>query len=95
MLQNIIEIDCGKKFTINHVSDIYLQLLTAMAEQQAVSIDISQIERIDTAAMQLLYNFERDAEKQDLVVMWSKASQVFEQAADTLAMPPFYRHGFE
>jgi ABC-type transporter Mla MlaB component len=76
-LDSICEIQFSEQFTIRHCADTYAQLLMAMAEGQAVSIDISQIERIDTAALQLLYAFQRDAKAQGLVTIWSDASKVF------------------
>lgn len=91
-MDTISEVNCGEQLTIAQCSDIYTQLLTAMAEGQAVSIDISAIERVDTAGLQLLYGFQRDAEAQGLVTIWSEASNVFCDAVDTLGMDPFYLH---
>jgi anti-anti-sigma regulatory factor len=89
-LDSICEIQFSEQFTIRHCADTYAQLLMAMAEGQAVSIDISQIERIDTAALQLLYAFQRDAKAQGLVTIWSDASKVFCDAVDILGMDAFY-----
>lgn len=89
-MDSICEIQCSEQFTIRHCTDTYAQLLMAMAEGQAVSIDISQIERIDTAALQLLYAFQREAKAQGLVTIWSEASKVFCDAVDILGMDAFY-----
>lgn len=91
-LDSITEINCGEQLTIAHSGEIYARLLAAMAEGQAVNIDISAIERIDTAALQLLYSFQLDAEAQGLVTIWSEASNVFCDAVDILGMDPFYLH---
>jgi anti-anti-sigma regulatory factor len=89
-VDSICEIQCGEQLNISHCGDLYAQLLTAMAEGQAVSIDISQVERVDTAALQLLYGFQRDAKAQGVVTIWSQASKVFCDAVDILGMDAFY-----
>jgi ABC-type transporter Mla MlaB component len=90
MADNIIEIDCGESLTIAQVAEMYARLLTSLAEEQAVSIDISRIARIDTAAVQLLYSFQRDAKAQGIVIIWSDSSKVFCDAVDILGMSAFY-----
>lgn len=89
-LDSISEIDCGEQLTIARCAEIYAQLLAAMAEGQAVSIDASRVERVDTAALQLLYGFQRDARAQGLVTIWSDPSKVFCDAVDILGMDAFY-----
>jgi ABC-type transporter Mla MlaB component len=89
-LNQINEIDVGEQLTIAHCAQIYPQLLSAMAEGQAVSINASRVERVDTAALQLFFSFQRDAREQGLVTIWSKPSKVFCDAVDTLGMPAFY-----
>jgi ABC-type transporter Mla MlaB component len=89
-VNSICEIPCGEQLNISHCAELYTQLLTAMAEGQAVSIDISQLERVDTAALQLLYDFQREAKSQGLVTIWSQASKVFCDAVDILGMDAFY-----
>lgn len=90
-METISEIHCGEQLTIAHCADLYAQLLAAMVEGQAVNIDLSEVERVDTAALQLLYDFQRDAVIQDLVVLWAKPSKVFCDAVDTLGMDAFYQ----
>lgn len=86
----ISEIQCGEQLTIGQCADIYAQLLAAMAEGQAVSIDISAVERVDAASLQLLYSFQRDAQSQGLVTIWSEPSKVFCDAVDIVGMDAFY-----
>jgi ABC-type transporter Mla MlaB component len=89
-VNSICEIACAEQLTISHCADIYAQLHLAMTEGQAVSIDISQVERVDTAAVQLLYGFQREAKAQGLVTIWSQASKVFCDAVDILGLDAFY-----
>ncbi len=91
-MQTINEIQCGEQLTIAQVADFYPRLLATLAEGQAVSIDISAIERTDAAGVQLLYGFQRDAVAQQLVIIWSQASKIFCDAVDILGMEAFYLH---
>ncbi len=91
-MQTISEIQCGEQLTVAQVADLYPRLLETLAEGQAVSIDISAIERTDAAGIQLLYGFQRDAVAQQLVIIWSQASNIFCDAVDILGMEAFYLH---
>lgn len=91
-MQTISEIQCGEQLTVAQVADLYPRLLATLAEGQAVSIDISAIERTDAAGIQLLYGFQRDAVAQQLVIIWSQASNIFCDAVDILGMEAFYLH---
>ena len=94
-MNGIREIDCSEQLTIAQCAEVYQQLLAAMAEGQAVNIDVSQLQRIDTAALQLFFSFQRDARAQGLVTIWSEPSKVFCDAVDILGMDTFYRQNLE
>jgi ABC-type transporter Mla MlaB component len=87
---HIKEIDFAEQLSLADCAEIYPQLLNAMAEGRAVSLNASRVERVDTAALQLLYGFQRDAVAQGLVTIWSKPSKVFCDAVDTIGMHAFY-----
>lgn len=89
-MSNIKEIQCGQQLTIAQVSDLYAQLLAALVEGQAVNIQIDEVERVDTAGLQLLYTFNQNAQTGGVVVMWSAASTVVADAAETLGLGEFY-----
>ncbi|MAX52877.1 MAG: hypothetical protein CMH22_12955 [Methylophaga sp.] len=90
MAESIVEINCAESVTIAQVADLYAQLLMAIAEGQAIQINLSDIERIDTAVIQLFYSFSRNAQLQGLVVIWSNPSQLFCEAVDRLGIKAFY-----
>ncbi|WP_289283651.1 MULTISPECIES: STAS domain-containing protein [unclassified Methylophaga] len=90
MAESIVEINCAESVTIAQVADLYAQLLMAMAEGQAIQINLSDIERIDTGVIQLFYSFSRNAQLQGLVVIWSNPSQLFCEAVDRLGIKAFY-----
>ncbi|WP_273152404.1 STAS domain-containing protein [Methylophaga thiooxydans] len=87
----INDIEFGESLSIAQVGELYVQLLTSIADEKAINLDLSQIERVDTAAIQLLYSFQRDAVAQGLVIIWSNPSKVFCDAVDILDVPAFYR----
>jgi anti-anti-sigma regulatory factor len=89
-VSNIKEIQCGEQLTIAQVSDLYAQLLATLVEGQAVNIHIDQVERVDTAGLQLLYTFKQNAQTGGVVVMWSSPSKVVAEASETLGLGEFY-----
>lgn len=91
MNDTINDIEFGESLSIAQVGKLYGQLLTSIADEKAINLDLSQIERVDTAAIQLLYSFQRDAVAQGLVIIWSNPSKVFCDAVDILDVPAFYR----
>ena len=44
MAESIVEINCAESVTIAQVADLYAQLLMAMAEGQAIQINLSDID---------------------------------------------------
>ncbi|WP_438971105.1 STAS domain-containing protein [Methylophaga sp.] len=87
----ISDINLGESLSIAQVSDLHKQLLSSFEQERAVNFDLSRIERVDTAAIQLLYCFQRDACAQGIVVIWSNPSKDFCEAVDILGIPAFYQ----
>lgn len=91
MNDTITDIEFGESLSIAQVGDIYAQLLASIADEKAINLDLSQVERVDTAAIQLLYSFQRDASSHGLVIIWSNPSKVFCDAVDILGIARFYQ----
>ncbi|TBW55436.1 STAS domain-containing protein [Marinobacter halodurans] len=91
MSGRVAEIDCGQVFGIAEVADVYARLYAAIEENLDIKLDISRLERIDTAALQLLYGLERDAAAHGVRLCWSDPSAAFLESAGILGMPGFYR----
>jgi len=70
-------IECGETFGIADAKALYPKLLTHLLEEKHVTFDCSDIERIDTAALQLLYAFSQAALQYGSEVNWGKASETF------------------
>jgi anti-anti-sigma regulatory factor len=75
---------CDACLDISGARDFYNRLQTAMEARQPVVLDATQIERIDTAALQILCAFFRDAEVNGLLVQWRHPSPALCNAARLL-----------
>ena len=62
------------------------QLMQALSEKQPVVIDAANVERVDTAALQVLTAFFKDAGAQNLEVRWKEPAQVLTNAAQMLGL---------
>jgi len=79
-------IDLGKTCGIREGASLKQQLLAVLEAADPVAIDPTAIERIDTAALQLLFAFERDRAAAGRSVAWRAPSAAFAQAAATLGL---------
>ncbi|HXD36255.1 MAG TPA: STAS domain-containing protein [Rhodanobacter sp.] len=61
------------------------QLIGALAHD-AIVLDGSAVERVDTAALQLLVVFQRELDARQRVPTWQSASPVLTEAADLLGL---------
>ncbi|MBB3228943.1 anti-anti-sigma regulatory factor [Luteibacter sp. Sphag1AF] len=61
-------------------------LLTALASGQRVELDGAGVTHIDTAGLQLLAAFSRDARARDLAPVWLAASEAVHKGVATLAL---------
>ncbi|HTP38311.1 MAG TPA: STAS domain-containing protein [Steroidobacteraceae bacterium] len=68
-------------------------LLDLLAEDHPVVIDVSEVERVDTAALQLLFAFERDRRARGASVVWQGVSAAFRDGVKTLGLPLGADHG--
>jgi anti-anti-sigma regulatory factor len=67
---------------IASAAKLHEELKVALANEQPVTLDGSDVERADTAALQLLYAFYRDAQQLAVTVEWLPPSeQLLETAA--------------
>lgn len=86
--EETVVIDCGESLNIAGVGDLYAKLLKLLADGQAVKLDVSKIERIDAAALQMLYSFSKEAEEHGNAIDWSDASDAFCRNANLLGLAP-------
>jgi anti-anti-sigma regulatory factor len=79
-------IKCGETLGVADVSTLYPQLLTLLLEEKQVVFDCSQIERIDTAALQMLYAFSKASALYGYDINWEQASDGFINSAHLLGL---------
>lgn len=81
-----LEIDCGESLTIAEVGSVYADLLVPLAEGKAVKLNVSKLERIDTAGVQLIYSLYKEAQTQGHTVEWDQPSEAFCQSVGLLGL---------
>jgi anti-anti-sigma regulatory factor len=72
--------------TIRDAAQLLAQLLVHIERAAPVYIDASQVERVDTAALQLLVVFLRDRKAEQRAVVWLDCSDAMVRAARTLGL---------
>lgn len=79
-------VDCAGMQDITSARALHEQLREALAAGAPVTLDVSQTERLDGAAAQLLYAFVREAAAHDIPVTWQQPSEAVRNSAHLLGM---------
>lgn len=75
-------IECGDAIGISAVGDLQTQILMELSEGYEIQFDVSQIERIDAAALQLIYAYSKEQ-----ALEWNnKPSEAFIRSAKLLGL---------
>ena len=74
--------------TVKDAAQLQIFLCGYLEAQESVVLDAANVERIDTAALQLLCAFVRDRQARGLKVQWQGSSPALQEAADLLALRP-------
>ena len=75
--EETVVIECGESLNIAGVGDLYAELLALLAEGKQVAFNVSQVERIDAASLQMLYAFSKEAAEQGNPLAWDQPSDAF------------------
>tara|TARA_R110002050_G_scaffold184151_2_gene317556 strand:+ start:84 stop:413 length:330 start_codon:yes stop_codon:yes gene_type:complete len=75
-------LDCGVQLTITQLELWYLHCLKLLLAGDSIYIDVSRLQKIDTAALQLLYQFYQQAQHYGIQVVWSDMSENFQDAVN-------------
>ncbi len=86
MAGNEVLVDCGEALGIADVGDLYATLLTEIAEGHTIKFDVSKIERIDGAALQLIYAYAKESISQGNPLNWDSPSEAFLRSARLLGL---------
>ena len=74
-------IDCGEMFDIRVVSEMKEKFLEALDSTGTVTIDACEVDRVDTAGLQIFCAFINDAKAKGVDVQWKDPSQSLKDAA--------------
>ena len=84
--QETVKIDCGETLSIAGVGDLYAELLVLLAEGKTVQFDVNKLERIDGAALQILYAYSKEAASNGNPLIWEQPSEAFCRSARLLGL---------
>ncbi len=70
-------VDCGDLLDISMVNEINQKLKDSLRSDNNISINVSNIQRIDTAGAQMLCAFYQDAKSKNIQCTWDNPSDVF------------------
>lgn len=74
-------IDCNEVFDISVVTDFKAMVQQAMAGGGGLVLDAAKVERVDTAALQLLAALFRDSEHKGIELSWKTPTEPLKYAA--------------
>ena len=79
----------GATMEISMAQALYRQLTPCLAQASALVVDASQVQRVDTAALQTLAYFYRCARERGIPFQWRAVSPALQQAVHSLGLAPF------
>lgn len=79
-------IDCGERLDIFEIENFYTRLQQAKDAGNPIVFDAAHIQRIDTAALQVLVAFFSEASSSSLKLTWRTPSEVLCQSARLLGI---------
>ena len=81
-----VEVDCGKQLEIVNVEQLFHSLEEVLQQGAPVSLKVDQVERADTASLQLLVAFRKSLLSQGLDVQLTNPTDSFKHAARLLGL---------
>lgn len=86
MTTEATHIDCGDVLDIASIAAFRDQCITALETKQDVVLKANDLERADTAALQVLAAFFQDANAQEQAVQWQAPSEALRESAALLGL---------
>ncbi len=72
---DIEKLDLGTKCTIIRAEELHTQMESLIQTAHDIQVDASQVEQIDTSALQLLISFHQALEKEGRTLSWHNPSE--------------------
>ena len=79
-------ITCPDSLDISIVAEFSAELRTALDKKQAVQLQAADVERADTAALQMLCTFFLDAQAEGIDVEWAEPSDALLGASKQIGL---------
>ena len=86
MSVSIETINCGDSLKAENLDTLYARLLVSLANGEQVALDCSELDYIDTPALQMLAAFSQEAALHGHTVTWDKTSVVFRKNVRLLGL---------
>lgn len=84
--ENTKEYTLGGSVDITVINHFYTELKNLLQDTQSVVIDAGDVKRLDTAALQLLCSWYKEAEKKGISIKWKNIDGVFFNSAKILGV---------
>ncbi len=88
--KNLFQVMMSESMDISHAKELKQVLQEALQHKEGIHLDMSNLERIDTAVVQLLMIFSKAAEAEEILVEWDKQSKVFNRAVKILDVEEYF-----
>ncbi|AUJ71539.1 MULTISPECIES: STAS domain-containing protein [Pseudoalteromonas] len=83
------------EMAINHVESLYHQIFQDSMETSDITIDISEVQRADTASIQLLCAVQKHLLSLEHKIVWHGESDALAQAVNELGLTHYLFHSIE
>ena len=93
MSEDSVSIDMGGSLGIAQVAELHARLSEARFGTEHLTLNISRLERVDTAAVQLLYCLQRDLRAEGRLIHWSRPSPQLVEVVNRLGMDRRFSFG--
>ncbi|WP_144394483.1 STAS domain-containing protein [Pleionea sediminis] len=71
-------VSCGEQLNIQHVEGLKDRLIKALdKEPEYCTLNVSKVEKVDSAGLQLLYAFLKESDKRKINIHWQNPSEAF------------------
>ena len=80
----------GSELTIKNVADFKQQIDDSLIQQDEIRLDAAELQKIDTAGLQLLFSLQKSLQKSGHQIEWTNQSDVIVSAAKIVGMESLF-----
>jgi len=91
----LYQVTLSESMDISKAHDLKKKLRKALKHKEGVHIDMSKLERIDAAVVQLLMIFSKTAKSAEVHIEWDESSSVFNRAVTILDVSQYFPQSAE